>query len=75
MAWYVGLGYRLNINRAQTQDLQALPHIGPQTARAIVGFRAQHGPFACVEALGAVAGVGPGTVARLRPFVTVANGG
>lgn len=75
VAWFVSLGYRLNINRAKPEHLQALPHIGPSTARAIVRYRAAHGPFDSVEALGAVDGVGPGRVAQLRQYVTAADGG
>ena len=39
--------------------LDALPGIGPATAAAIIGHRTEHGPFATVDDLQDVAGIGP----------------
>jgi competence ComEA-like helix-hairpin-helix protein len=56
----------LDINRASVAELQALPGIGPARAEAIVLHRVRHGPFADVEGLRGVDGIGDDTVASLR---------
>ena len=60
----------LSINQASVDRLQSLPHIGPKTAAAIVEYRQAHGPFASVDDLRRVRGIGAATVKRLRPFVS-----
>ncbi len=63
----------IDLNRALEKDLQRLPRIGPKTARRIVEYRNQHGPFRRVEDLTAVQGIGPKTLERLRPLITVTS--
>ena len=58
-----------DLNRATAADLEALPGIGPVLAERIVASRAQAGPFASVDDLKRVRGIGPATTARLRPLV------
>ena len=60
----------MNINTADESALDALPGIGPSTARAIVAYRDEHGPFATVESLDQVPGIGPSKVANLDGLVT-----
>jgi competence ComEA-like helix-hairpin-helix protein len=62
---------RLDLNRADVADLDALPGIGPVLARRIVEFRREHGPFRRVEELRAVRGVGPRLLERIRPRVEI----
>ena len=52
-------------------ELTALPGIGESRARAIVAHRVANGPFASVQAITAVAGIGEGILARIRPHVIV----
>jgi competence ComEA-like helix-hairpin-helix protein len=59
------------LNRASALELEALPGIGPTKARAIVAYRELHGPFATLEALTQVRGIGPAVLARLRGQVLV----
>ena len=59
------------VNSADSRELERLPSVGPKTAARIVQYRDQHGPFATVEALQQVAGIGPRTLERLRPFVVL----
>lgn len=66
-----GGGGPVNLNRADEDDLDALPGVGPATAAAIVAYRDQHGPFTSVSALELVPGIGPAKLARLRDLVTV----
>ncbi|GJM43759.1 MAG: hypothetical protein DHS20C21_06010 [Gemmatimonadota bacterium] len=62
--------FPIDLNDASVELLSELPGIGPAKARAIVERR-QQGPFRTVEELAEVRGIGPKTVERLRPFVTV----
>ncbi|WP_370012286.1 ComEA family DNA-binding protein [Nocardia cyriacigeorgica] len=64
-------GTKVNLNSATESDLDALPGIGPVTARAIITWRTTNGRFTDVEQLGDVDGIGPARLARLRDLVTV----
>ncbi|MFL5798366.1 MAG: helix-hairpin-helix domain-containing protein [Actinomycetota bacterium] len=61
----------VNVNTASEQELEALPGIGPVLANSIIAYRTEHGPFPTVDALDDVSGIGPATLADLRPLVTV----
>ena len=62
----------LDINRAGVEQLaEQLPGIGLVKAQAIVDWRDTNGPFDSVDALLQVPGIGPKTLERLRPLVTV----
>jgi competence protein ComEA len=61
----------VDVNTAAVDELVALPGIGPKKAQAIVDDRAKRGRFPNVEALDRVKGIGPVTVERLRPYVSV----
>lgn len=64
-------GGMVDINTAGETELDALPGVGPATARAIVAYRTAHGRFTSVEGLLEVKGIGPAKMADLRPHVTV----
>lgn len=70
-----GLDGRLDINRASADELEGLPGIGPKTALRILEDRRAHGRFRKISDLGRVKGIGPKTLDRLRPHVTVASFG
>ena len=57
----------VDINEADAAALEALPGIGPVKAADIVDHRERLGPFAALDGLAAVTGIGPKTVDRLRP--------
>jgi competence ComEA-like helix-hairpin-helix protein len=61
----------LNINTASQHELMVLPGIGEKYAQRIIQFRQEHGAFQTVEGLIAVHGIGPRTLERIRPLVTV----
>ncbi|MDO8364789.1 MAG: helix-hairpin-helix domain-containing protein [Actinomycetota bacterium] len=61
----------VNLNTATADELDTLPGVGPATAAAILAYRDQHGPFASVEALGEVRGIGQAKLDALRGLVTV----
>jgi competence protein ComEA len=60
----------VDLNSADVAALDALPGIGPVLAARIVEHR-QERPFAAVDELGDVAGIGPTLLERLRPLVRV----
>jgi competence protein ComEA len=61
----------VNLNSAGPDVLDQLPGVGPATAAAIVAHREQHGPFASVDDLADVRGIGPAKLEALRGLVTV----
>lgn len=58
----------IDINAGGIEDLVRLPGIGPAKAEAIVRARSRRGSFASVDDLLEVKGIGPMTLAALRPF-------
>ena len=63
-------GLPLDPNRADAATLETLPGIGPARAAAIVEARRRR-PFARVEDLIRVRGIGPHTLARVAPWLAV----
>jgi len=61
----------VDINRADAEELESLPGIGPALAGRIVASRRQKGPFRSVDDLERVSGIGPVLLDRLRPLVRV----
>lgn len=60
----------IDINRADAAELQRLPGIGPVLAQRILDER-NHRPFQTVDELIRVAGIGPKTLEKIRPYVMV----
>ena len=60
----------LNINTATAAQLETLDGIGPVLAQRIVEYRETNGPFASVEGLLEVKGLGPGILEAIRPQIT-----
>ena len=56
----------VDLNRATAQELEALPGVGPATAAAILRYRQTNGPFAAVDDLLEVPGIGPAKLEALR---------
>jgi len=61
----------IDVNAATEQQLDTLPGVGPSTARAIVAYRLQHGPFGRIEDLLNVRGIGPAKLEALVGLVRV----
>lgn len=66
-----GAGDRININQADASALEDLPGVGPVLAKRIVAYRDEHGPFASVDELDGVTGVGPAILEGLIDAATV----
>lgn len=61
----------VNVNTAGLAELDTLPGVGPVIGQAIIDHRTEHGPFASVDQLEEVSGIGPATLEKLRDLVTV----
>lgn len=61
----------VNLNEANSAELQQLPRIGPKTAARILDYRTRRGGFQRVEDLTRISGIGPKTLERLAPLVAV----
>lgn len=61
----------ININSASATELESLSGIGEVLAATIVEYRDQNGPFASVDDLMDVSGIGPATLDEIRDQVTV----
>lgn len=62
---------RIDINTADSDELQAINGIGPALAQRIIDYRDANGPFTSVDDLINVSGIGPATLENMRPFITV----
>jgi competence protein ComEA len=62
---------KINLNRATATELDALPRIGPAMAQRIVEYRSANGPFASIDDLRNVTGIGDKTFEGLKDLVTV----
>ena len=60
---------RIAINTATVEELQTLPRIGPSLAQRIIDHREAFGPFADLEALDEVSGIGPVLLDGIRDLV------
>ncbi len=56
----------IDINSATEQELEQLDGVGPATAAKIVAYREQHGPFAALDQLQDVNGIGDAKLAAIR---------
>lgn len=61
----------VSVNTADAAALEELPGIGPALAARIIDWRDTEGPFATVDDLLAVSGIGPKVLESLRDLVTV----
>lgn len=62
---------RVNLNTADAAALDTLPRIGPALAERILAWREKNGPFASVEDLLDVPGIGDAILEGLRDLVTM----
>lgn len=58
----------VDINSADTEELQNINGIGPALAQAIVDYRQRNGPFASTEDLILVKGIGEKSLASMLPY-------
>ena len=63
----------VDVNTATETDLTTVPGIGTSLAKRIIEFREQNGPFAKVDDLLKVRGIGEKSIEKLRPYLTVSK--
>ena len=62
---------RVNLNTATLKELDALPGVGPSTAKNIIAYREAHGGFAAPEEIMNVKRIGEKTFDKLKAHITV----
>ena len=65
--------FQVEINNATWVEWLQLEGIGPTTAHRIVADRKLNGPFLSIDDVGRVAGIGPVTLDRIRPWLTMGH--
>ena len=65
----------IDLNTATVEELTAVRGIGEVTARRIVAFREEHGPFKRVDELLKVQGIGEKSLEKIAPQLTVKSRG
>ena len=64
---------KVNLNRAETWLLQALPGVGEGRARLIMDYRVKNGPFRSVDDLLKIEGFGKSIVDKIRDYAVVGD--
>lgn len=62
---------KININTASIDELDTLPGIGPEKAKAIVDFRDNFGKYVSIDDLLYVPGIGQSLFDQIRDKITV----
>jgi len=63
----------ININTASIDELDQLPGIGETTAIRIIDYRTVNGPFANIEDIINVSGIGTATYEEIKDLITVGD--
>lgn len=66
---------KIDLNKATEMELTKVNGIGPSLAKRIVDFRKEHGPFAKVDDILKVRGIGEKSLAKLKPHLKVSKAG
>jgi competence ComEA-like helix-hairpin-helix protein len=61
--------FQVDVNQASEAELAAIPEVGPSLAGRIVEYRRRAGGIRSHEQLLEVRGIGPKTLAAMRPFL------
>ena len=61
----------ISINSATVAQLEQLPGVGAVMAARIFAYRTAHGPFATIDDLTKVSGMGKSKFANLKSFVRI----
>jgi len=63
----------ININTANSDELQQVPGIGPATAEKILQMRKSYGAFKSVDDLLSIKGLGKKRLEKMRRYLTVSK--
>ena len=61
----------IDLNKANSEQLQTIRGIGPSLARRIIQFREENGSFRRVDDLLKVRGIGEKSLAKISPYLVV----
>ncbi len=61
----------VSINTAGLMEIEALPYLGIERAKDIIEYRDKNGPFESLEELTNISGIGPKTLEKLKPLITL----
>lgn len=62
---------KININTANSQQLQELSGVGPSTADKIIQYREEHGSYQIIEDIKNVSGIGDKTFAKFKDNICI----
>ncbi|HEX2950618.1 MAG TPA: helix-hairpin-helix domain-containing protein [Armatimonadota bacterium] len=62
---------KISINSATKEQLMTLPNVGEVTAQHIIDYRSQNGKFTDISQLMNVPRIGPKTLEKLTPYITL----
>ena len=62
---------KININTADTTELDKIPNIGPARAADIIAYRTTHGGFKTIEEMKNIKGIGDKTFESMKDLITV----
>lgn len=63
------LGDLIDINKANTETIAAIPGIGPQLAEAITTYREANGAFTQAKDLANIEGIDMSLIEQIKPFL------
>jgi len=63
----------ININRANSEELQQVPGIGPATAEKILQMRKSYGAFKSIDDLLSIRGIGKKRLEKMRKYLTISK--
>ncbi len=66
-----GAAGKININRADEQELQKIPGVGKARAAAIAAYRQEHGPFSTIEDIMKVSGIKQAAFSGMKDAICV----
>ncbi|MDQ0197227.1 helix-hairpin-helix domain-containing protein [Neobacillus ginsengisoli] len=62
---------KIDLNKADVNELQNLPGVGPSKAASIIEYREKSGPFKTIEDLKNISGIGDKTFEKLKDLIVV----
>ena len=62
---------KININRANLDELTKIPGVGKATAQRIIDYRTQNGSFSSIDDLKKIKGIGASKFEKMAPKITI----
>ena len=63
--------FKVDVNLSPADSLELVPGIGPVLAGRIIAFRDSVGPFASIEDVMKVGGIGHATFEKIKPYLEI----